>query len=115
MSTGAHKLLRNGAVCVTSAADVLDVVGLLVLDAAPDPRGPSSPRDGLSDEERLVLDAVPVRSWAGPASIARTAGVTTLTVQQDLPALAVAGLVEEGMTGWRLTPLGAGRPARAAS
>lgn len=115
MSSGAHQLLRNGAVCVTSSADVLDTVGFLVLDAAPEPRGPSNPRDDLTEESRRVLDAVPVRKWAGPASIARTAGVATLRVQQVLPALAVAGLVEEGMDGWRLTALGAGRPARAAS
>lgn len=114
-SAGCHQLLRNGASCVTCAADVLDVVGRLVLDAAPEPRGPVSPRDGLSDTERQVLDAVPVRRWAGPASIARTAGVPTLTVQQVLPPLQVAGLVEQSLSGWRLTPLGAGRPARAAS
>ncbi|MCW2572830.1 MAG: protecting protein DprA [Frankiales bacterium] len=115
MSAGCHKLLRNGANCVTCAGDVLDVVGRLVLDASPEPRGPASPRDDLSDTERLVLDAVPVRRWAGPASIAKTAGVPTMTVQQLLPLLQVAGLVVQGLDGWRLTPLGAGRPARAAS
>ena len=115
MSTGCHRLLRNGAVCVTCAADVLDTVGALSADAVAESRGPASPRDGLAETARQVLDAVPVRMWAGPASIARAAGVATLTVQQVLPALQVAGLVEEGMKGWRLTSLGAGRPARAAS
>jgi DNA processing protein len=115
MSAGSHRLLRNGAVCVTSAADILDTVGALSLDAAPEPGGVTSPRDGLGVTVRQVLDAVPVRRWAGPASIARAAGVPTLTVQQVLPPLAVAGLVEQSLEGWRLTPLGAGRPARAAS
>jgi DNA processing protein len=115
MSTGCHRLLRNGASCVTSAADVLDVVGALILDAAPEQRGPSRPRDALPEAVRLVLDAVPVRRWAGPASIAKTAGVPTLTVQQLLPPLQVAGLVEQSLSGWRLTPLGAGRPVRAPS
>jgi DNA processing protein len=115
MSTGCHKLLRNGAQCVTSAAEVLDVVGALILDAAPEQRGPTTPRDTLPDLLRRVLDAVPVRKWAGPASIAKTAGVATLTVQQVLPPLQVAGLVEQSLSGWRLTPLGAGRPSRAAS
>ena len=96
--------------------DVEDlVVGRLVLDASPEPRGPVSPRDELTDTEKLVLDAVPVRRWAGPASIAKAAGVATLIVQQLLPALQVTGLVEQGLDGWRLTSLGAGRPARAAS
>ncbi|MBK5306681.1 MAG: DNA-protecting protein DprA [Frankiaceae bacterium] len=115
MSAGCHRLLRNGANCVTCAADVLDVVGRLVLDASPEPRGPVSPRDDLTHTERQVLDAVPVRRWAGPASIAKTAGVPTMTVQQILPPLQVAGLVEQSLSGWRLTALGAGRPARAAS
>jgi DNA processing protein len=115
MSAGCHKLLRNGATCVTSAADVLEIVGTYGDDAAPEPRGPEQPRDALSDAMRHVLDAVPVRRWAGPASIARTAGVPTLTVQQALPQLQVAGLVVQGLDGWRLTPLGAGRPASAAS
>ena len=111
MSAGSHELLRNGAVCVTRAAEVLDTVGELSADAAEPVRGPASPRDGLSDTVRQVLDAVPVRSAAGEASIARTAGVSSLVVQQVLPPLLVAGLVERGPGGWRLTPLGAGRPA----
>jgi DNA processing protein len=107
MSAGCHRLLRNGGVCVTSAADVLDAVGALI--------GPESPRDALPETLRQVLDAVPVRTWAGPASIAKAAGVATQTVQRVLPPLQVAGLVEESLAGWRLTPLGAGRPASAAS
>jgi DNA processing protein len=105
MSAGCHQLLRNGAVCVTSAADVLDAVGALTDDASPEERGLASPRDELSET---------VRKWVGPASIAKTAGVPTQIVQRVLPPLQVAGLVEESMAGWRLTPLGAGRPASAA-
>ena len=115
MSAGSNLLLRKGANCVTCAADVLELVGQLVLDAGPEPRGPASPRDALSDTQKVVLDAVPVRRWAGPASIAKAAGVPTMTVQQLLPPLQVAGLVEQSLQGWRLTSLGAGRPARAAS
>jgi DNA processing protein len=115
MSAGSHRLLRNGANCVTSAAEVLDVVGALILDAAPEERGPTAPRDELSDQVRRVLEAVPVRRWAGPASIAKTAGVPTMTVQQVLPPLQVAGLVEQSLSGWRLTALGAGRPAASAA
>ncbi|MDX6196888.1 MAG: processing protein [Actinomycetota bacterium] len=115
MSAGSNLLLSKGADCVTCADDVLEIVGRLVLDARPEPRGPASPRDALTDVQRVVLDAVPVRRWAGPASIAKTAGVSTMTVQQLMPPLQVAGLVEQSLDGWRLTSLGAGRPARAAS
>jgi DNA processing protein len=115
MSAGCHKLLRQGATCVTSAEEVLDAVGALILDAAPDQRGPAVPRDTLPAALRQVLDAVPLRAWAGPASIAKAAGVPTLTAQAMLPSLRVAGLVEQGLAGWRLTALGAGKPARSAA
>ena len=112
MSLGVHAELRKPhTICVTSAAEVLDAVGHVGVDAADTERGPVSVRDGLGDTVRQVLDAVPVRSAAGEASIARAAGVSALVVQQVLPPLLVAGLVERRDGGWRLTPLGAGRPA----
>nr|MDP9100684.1 DNA-protecting protein DprA [Actinomycetota bacterium] len=58
-----------------------------------------------------VLDAIPLRAPAGEASIARAAGLTALEVQQILPPLLVAGLVERLPDGWRLTAFGAGRTA----
>jgi DNA processing protein len=115
LSSGCHRLLREGATCAGSAGEVLDAVGVLSDDAAIADRAPVSARDGLSATVRRVLDAVPVRAWADEASIARVAGVPALTVLQVLPPLQVAGLVEQGLEGWRLTALGAQRPARAAS
>jgi len=118
MSSGAHQLMRaQNAICVCSAAHVLDAVGAIGADASDEPRAAANPRDELAEHLRRVLDAVPVRQWAGEASIARTAGVSAAVVQQSLPPLQVAGLVEQSLQGWRLTALGAGRPApsRAAS
>jgi DNA processing protein len=112
LSAGCHALLRDGATCVTRAEEVLDLVGVLGADAATPLRGPASPRDELSETVRRVLEAVPVRGGAGEAVLARDAGVSTLVVQQVLPPLLVNGLVERTSLGWRLTPLGAGRPAR---
>ena len=77
-------------------------------DASP-ARGLDRPRDALPELVRTVLEAVPVRGGAGEATIARDAGVPVLAVQQVLPPLLVAGLVERCETGWRLTALGAGR------
>ena len=114
MSVGSNDLLRHEAICVTSADEVIDALGSLSDEAAAAPRAPATSRDGLSALVRQVLDAVPVREWAGEATIARQAGVPALTILQVLPPLAVAGLVEQGLDGWRLTTLGAGRPARAA-
>ncbi|MDQ3503868.1 MAG: DNA-processing protein DprA [Actinomycetota bacterium] len=115
MSAGCHAQLRHDppAQCVTRVEEILDTVGAIGDDAAAALRGPVGVRDGLSDTVRLVLDAVPVRTGIGEASIARAAGVSPLVVQQVLPPLHVHGLVERTQDGWRLTALGAGRPAPA--
>ncbi|MBC7374688.1 MAG: DNA-protecting protein DprA [Frankiales bacterium] len=110
MSAGCHTELRNQAVCVTCAADVLDVIGGLGVDAVEQRRGPETTRDALPVTVRRVLDAVPVRQGAGVAVLARDAGVSVLTVQQVLPPLLAHGLVERTEGGWRLTALGSGRP-----
>ena len=110
-SAGCHKLIRDSHTCVTSVAEVLEVLGAAGEHLAPLLRGPSDPRDGLSETLRRVLDAVPVRSAVGVARIASSAGVSTLVVQQVLPPLLVAGLVEQQDGGWRLTALGASGPA----
>ena len=110
MSTGCHEQIRNGATCVTRAAEVLELVGRLGEDVVEPRRGPVNVRDELSATVRQVLDALPVRRSAGPASIARSAGVSTMVVQQVLPPLVAHGLVERTDEGWRLTPLGAGKP-----
>ncbi|MCW2777391.1 MAG: protecting protein DprA [Frankiales bacterium] len=112
-SAGCHELLRAGALCVTGARQVLEHVGSSGEDLCETPRGRADPRDHLSAVVRQVLEAVPVRRGAGEASIARTAGVATLVVQQVLPPLVVAGLVERTDGGYRLTALGMARPAAA--
>ena len=113
MSAGTNELLRNDAHCVTSAAEVLALVGRMGEDAEPVMPVERRPRDDLPEVVRQVLDGVPVRRGAGVASIARASGVSALTVQQVLPPLVLHGLVEQVPDGFRLTPLGAGRPARA--
>ena len=112
LSSGCHELIRTGrAALVTSAAEVLDLVGGAGEHLPGKPAARVDPRDGLSETVRRVLDAVPVRSPVGVARLARTAGVSALVVQQVLPSLLMAGLVEQVDGAWRLTALGAGRPA----
>ena len=101
-----------GVVLVTRVGEVLECVGRLGEDTVEPLRGPTHPRDGLSLTVLRVLEAVPVRRGAGEAVIASTAGVSGLTVQQVLPALHLAGLVQRHPKGgWTLTTLGAGSPA----
>ena len=113
MSSGCHQELRQGAVCVTRAAEVLELVGRLGEDAADELRGPVDVRDGLPETVRRVLEAVPVRRSVGVAALAREAGVSALVVQQVMPPLQAHGLVQRTEDGWRLTALGAGKPVRA--
>jgi DNA processing protein len=110
-SAGCHEIIRNwGAVCVTDAADVLDCVAPAGEHTAAPRRGPALPRDALSRQEALVLDAVPARGGAGPASIAASAGVDTDSVIRCLGALAAAGFVTRCDQGWtaRRAPTGSG-------
>ncbi|GAA4595337.1 DNA-processing protein DprA [Planotetraspora phitsanulokensis] len=102
-SEGCHMLIRSGkAVCVTSSDEVIDLVGSLGADLAPERRGPSLPRDELNDETRRVLEAVPARGGAGTAVIAVEAGVDLTTAIGCLGGLAAAGFVEPVDRGWRL-------------
>ncbi|WP_307832430.1 DNA-processing protein DprA [Planomonospora sp. ID91781] len=104
-STGCHRLIRQGAAtCVTTPAEMAELVGAIGSDLAPEPRGPVLPRDRLAPEVRRVLEAVPARAGAGPAVIAVEAGVDLETVLSCLGGLAAAGYVEKTSRGWRLCP-----------
>jgi DNA processing protein len=107
MSAGTNELLKQPEVaCVTSAADIVEIVGELGTDLAPLPEKPSGSRDSLDTVSRRVLDAVPVRAAVGVARIARTAGIDSAQVGRSLGRLAMAGLVERVDEGWRLTARG---------
>jgi DNA processing protein len=102
MSSGCHTLIQAmNAALVTDAADVVDLVGDLGADAAPGRRGETRPHDGLDDACLRVLDALPLRGFAGPASVARVAGLDVATVLRGLAVLAVRGLAENRDGGWR--------------
>jgi hypothetical protein len=55
----------------------------------------------LDDVSLRVLDALPVRQYAGPASLARVAGLDFSTVLRGLAVLAVQSLAESRDGGWR--------------
>jgi DNA processing protein len=102
LSDGCHRLLREGkAVCVTTPEEMIELVGVMGDDLAPIPRGPALPIDSLSERTRRVLDAVPARISAGPATIAVAAGVDLNAAISALGSLAAAGYVERTPNGWR--------------
>jgi DNA processing protein len=106
MSVGCHQLLRDDEQrtrLVTSAAEVVEVVGRLGTDLAEPPPRPESPRDSLSDLARRVLDACPVRTGVPPERLAAVAGCEVVDVLRVLPVLELHELVEWTGTGWRIT------------
>ncbi|WP_246064219.1 DNA-processing protein DprA [Nonomuraea longispora] len=102
-SAGCHRLLRERkAVCVTTPEEMIDLVGVIGDDLAPQSRVPAVPRDRLSESTKRVLDAIPARGGSGPASIAVAAGVGLDTALSALGGLAAAGYIERAANGWRL-------------
>ena len=102
-SAGCHETIREwGAVCVTSARDVMELLEFSGDVPAERQHGPALPRDLLGPVETRVLEAVPARAGRGPARIAIAAGVDFDTVMRCLGGLAAAGFVERCDHGWRL-------------
>lgn len=103
MSAGCHQIIREwGAVCVTGARDVMELLSFPGEAVPGQPRGPVAPRDSLDPVTAAVLDAVPARGGWGPARIAVRAGVDFDTAMQSLGALAAGGFVDRCPQGWRL-------------
>jgi DNA processing protein len=100
-SAGCHRLLRRGAVVVTRAADVVELVGRIG-ELADEPQGPESPFDGLSDAERVVYEALPARGLRDADQIAVASALPAEQVLAPLALLEVAGLVEKCDSRWRL-------------
>ncbi len=98
-SAGCHRLMRDGcAVCVTGAAEVLELVEPV---PAPEPRVPVRPEDDLDEVQRRALDALPVRRAAPEEALARTAGLTPAELRGALGRLELAGLARRDGGGWR--------------
>ena len=109
MSAGCHRLLREGATCVTSAAEVLELAGPLGEFLPPEPERAVAEHDGLSPQDLRVLDALPVRRPADLPSLARVAGLPERAVLAGLGRLELRGSALREAAGWR-RPVS--RPAR---
>lgn len=101
-SAGCHDLIREwGAVCVTSAADVIELITPLAGQDAATERTPAVPPDQLDPVTESVLRTMTGRAGRGPATIATLAGVDLDTAMRCLGLLAAAGFVERCDSGWR--------------
>ncbi len=102
-SAGVHELLRGGAVLVTDASDVVELVGAMGDDLAPERRGPTLPRDLLTAETARLLEAMPGRSTDTTAvTLADRVGTSVDAALARLYELHSLGFVERHGDRWRL-------------
>lgn len=105
MSAGCHQMVRDeGALLVTTAADVVDGVGALGDDATESARGETRAHDGLDEVTLRVLEALPLRRWAPPDAVGRAAGLDPPSVLRALGRLRAAGLAVTKDGAWRRGP-----------
>ncbi|WP_461171664.1 DNA-processing protein DprA [Arthrobacter sp. Z1-9] len=101
-SAGCHRLLRDGgAVCVTDAAEIVEL-------AAPSGTGLPQPRqagaevqDGLTLEDLILLDALPLRATTSVEKLCSVAGLSQESVRAGLGRLGLLGLAVSERGGWK--------------
>jgi len=106
-STGCHNLLRNGAELVTRADEIVELIGRAGEFAAGQLH-PSRPLDGLTENEKRVFEAFPLRGVKTTEEIAVASGLPPTVVLGPLTMLEIAGLVERCDGRWRLVRKAAG-------
>lgn len=105
-SAGCHRLLRDGsAVCVTDAAETAELGSPIGLagETAESTRGePKAVHDGLTIEDMLLLDALPLRSGSPVEKLASVAGLSVPSVRAGLARLELEDLAaRDGPEKWR--------------
>jgi DNA processing protein len=101
-SAGCHELIRQwGATCVTTAADVIELIAPLGESDGEAPGRPAVPAEYLDPVTADVLRCMAGRTGRGEATIATLAGVDLDTAMRCLGLLAAAGYVERCDKGWR--------------
>lgn len=104
-SAGCHRLLRErGAVCVTSAEEVAELLGDLGREARTEPTVEKRPFDGLDREELRVAECLPRRGGQDLTDLARESGLDVAAVQAVLGRLELSGHAQRGEVGWRRGP-----------
>lgn len=102
-SAGCHRLLREGsAICVTEADEVAELAGPFIVVAGEDRDGTPAIHDGLTVEDLLLLDALPVRASSTVDKLAVVAGLSVPGVLAGLGRLETDGLAQRTVDGgWR--------------
>ncbi|VXB46830.1 DNA processing protein [Arthrobacter sp. 9AX] len=101
-SAGCHRLLRDGgAVCVTDAAEVAELAGPSGAGLPELRQGASQVQDGLTLEDLILLDALPLRSTTSVEKLCTVAGLGPESVRAGLGRLGLLGLAVSERGGWK--------------
>jgi DNA processing protein len=103
-SAGCHRLLRDGgAVCVTDVNEVYELLAPMGEGLGEEPEGRAAIHDGLSVEDLLLLDALPLRSGTTIERLTSAACLSPAQVRAGLGRLQLMGLCQNTSGGWRRT------------
>lgn len=101
-SAGCHRLLRDGgAVCVTDAAEVAELASPSGHGLADPKTGRAADHDGLTLEDLILLDALPLRSTTSVDKLCAVAGLSAESVRAGLGRLGLLGLAVSEKGGWK--------------
>lgn len=102
LSAGCHQAVRDGvAMLVTDVAEVLDLIGRMGQDAAPRPSAAAQPQDRLSEPDRVVWAALPIRAATSVDALAFATGASPGSLLAALARLEVAGLALRVGADWK--------------
>ncbi|MGG5171498.1 DNA-processing protein DprA [Pseudarthrobacter sp. J1738] len=103
-SAGCHRLIRDGgAVLTTDAAEVIELLSPSGRDSADPQRALAQSRvqDGLSLEDLIILDALPLRAGTSIEKLCIVAGLEATGVRAGLGRLQLLGLAETNNGLWK--------------
>lgn len=101
-SVGCHEMIRSGmAQLVTDADEIVELIGVMGADLAPEKTAPPRAGDGLEGTDRRVFEALPRRSGSSVEQLAVVAGESEQSVRAALGRLELLGYARRTDAGWR--------------
>jgi DNA processing protein len=101
-SAGCHRLLRDGgAVCVTDAAEIAELASPSGSGLPEQRHSGTQVQDGLTLEDLILLDALPLRSTTSVEKLCSVAGLGPESVRAGLGRLGLLGLAVSERGGWK--------------
>ncbi|MCT9870391.1 DNA-processing protein DprA [Paenarthrobacter aurescens] len=101
-SAGCHRLFRDGgAVCVTDVGEITELAGEMGEMGSGAKDEGSAVHDGLSLEDLILLDALPLRSASSVEKLTVVAGLSPDAVRAGLGRLGLMGLAASERGAWK--------------